>query len=185
LNIKTLEKPSARIPKEPINTPIIHPSSIHRRLFYFMMNINAAVPQSHHGLLIKLLFVASYINAINASNFLNPISVGIRSAIGAPRITDHVSRSASGRKYEKYQQNYNEDIAVNPDNFNGRSRRNSHGLMNTLLVSNTKPAKQVKESKMSRGGGATQALSFYENMVRLRKRQVLLTAPKREPRSSF
>jgi hypothetical protein len=130
-----------------------------------MMNINAAVPQSHHGLLIKLLFVASYINAINASNFLNPISVGIRSAIGAPRITDHVSRSASGRKYEKYQQNYNEDIAVNPDNFNGRSRRNSHGLMNTLLVSNTKPAKQVKESKMSRGGGATQALSFYENMI--------------------
>ena len=63
------------------------------------------------GLLIKLLLVASCINAIHASNFLNESNFcrhSFRYAIGMEhlnRMTDHVSRSATsaGRKYEKYQ----------------------------------------------------------------------------------
>jgi hypothetical protein len=116
--------------------------------YCFVMKIRSSkhVPTSHYGLIIKLLLFAFYTEAIGASNLLNPISIGIRSAI-API---HVNNFAKGSQNSKYCDN-NEG---NFDVFKG-DRRKMHAEVNerTLSVSKT------------RGGGGVQGLSFYENMI--------------------
>jgi len=135
---------------------------------------------SHHFLVIKVLLVVSCLCAVNASHTLNPIAIGIRSAIAARTPLRVVSNSRRAKSVPAVAvdfslEEWSDFVDFEDENdSSSRSRRNNKHA-STLLVSKTTSAvvavsttsatKQVKESTVSRGGGATPALTFFENML--------------------
>lgn len=125
---------------------------------------------------LRLLLLVSSLVAANASNILNPVAVGLRSALTSR--SNVFGSSARSRRTNNAPtigfdwldtcSDFGDEVeeVVSPIN----SRRG--GIHNNPMtnVSNTKvpvpvPV-QVKKSKPSRGGGvAAPALTFYENMI--------------------
>ena len=121
---------------------------------------------------VKVLLV-TFIGAVNASNTLNPVAIGLRSALTS-RSNAFGGKTRSRRTYsapspaidfdslDTYSDfvNGDEDIAIST-----RSRR---GIQNNLIenVSSTKSPIEVKKRKKPRGGvEPLPALTFHENMI--------------------
>lgn len=120
---------------------------------------------------VKVLLV-TFIGAVNASNTLNPVAIGLRSALTS-RSNAFGGKTRSRRTYsapspaidfdslDTYSDfvNGDEDIAIST-----RSRR---GIQNNLIenVSSTKSPIEVKKRKKRGGVEPLPALTFHENMI--------------------
>ena len=127
------------------------------------MNKSPPFTLRHFGLVINLLLFVLLINGVRASNSMNPIALGIRSAL-ATRTHGRCMNGSS--RVRDYQNKCNGGIQGEINNFNTRSRRTCLKKSSAINMSSMKAEKQKKGVlNMTRGGGPTPALSFFENMV--------------------
>ena len=127
------------------------------------MNKSPPFTLRHFGLVTNLLLFVLLINGVRASNSMNPIALGIRSAL-ATRTHGRCMNGSS--RVRDYQNQCNGGIQGEIKTFNTRSRRTCLKKSSAINMSSTKAERQKKGVlNMTRGGGPTPALSFFENMV--------------------
>lgn len=124
-------------------------------------------------MLLRLALLISLLAIEEVSSNLNPIAIGLRSAFSRPNAS-----FVGGNRIHSTSQSHNpyfdldslDSICDFPDDEfqNAKHVNVQQHEQDSLIVknvSNTGKITKKPETKLSRGGGTTPALSFHENMV--------------------
>ncbi|GFH57368.1 hypothetical protein CTEN210_13844 [Chaetoceros tenuissimus] len=120
-------------------------------------------------MLLRLALLISLLAIGEVSSNLNPIAIGLRSAFSRPSTSFVGKRSHSTPKSHNpyFDLEALDSISDFPDDElqNVNIQQNEQNSSIVRNVSNTGKVTKKPETKLSRGGGTTPALSFHENMI--------------------
>jgi len=138
------------------------------------MNTRGNIFLMNNLLTVKVLLV-TFLVSVNASNTLNPVAIGLRSALtsrsnafgGITRSRRTHNAPAPAIDFDSLETysdfvNGDEDIAIDISRRSRRVIQNNPVIEN---VTNTKSPIEVKKAKKPRGGLEVPALTFHENMI--------------------